>query len=103
LQPCGSHRPRCVCAAGWTWIPGVVASRMRTKSGIATSHDTPTVAHAMKEPSNDMGATAFGAAAGTMPVVLFTEACINITSSRLPPDFQYTQDIATDSAVTCSR
>ena len=48
----------------------------------------PTVTQATSVPSNDMGATALGRAAGTMPVVLFTEACISMTSSRLPSVFQ---------------
>ena len=51
---------------------------------------------ATNEPWKDSGSVACGTAAGTMPVVLFTEACISITRSRLPSVFQYSQAIATD-------
>jgi hypothetical protein len=61
------------------------------------------VVHATKEPRTANGSAASGNAAGTTFVVLFTEACITMTSSRLPALLQYSQAIATDSAVTWSR
>ena len=50
--------------------------------------DTATVLQATVEPSNDIGLTGYGREPGTIPVVLLTEACINITSMRLPLVFQ---------------
>ena len=79
------------------------APRIRARSGAAITHDSRTVTQATSEPRNASGVIASATAAGTMPPVLFTEACISITSSRLPFVFQYSQAIATDRAVTCSR
>jgi len=49
---------------------------------------TATVAQPTNEPWNDMESVAVGRAAGTMPVVLFTAACMIMTSRRLPFVFQ---------------
>jgi hypothetical protein len=47
-----------------------------------------------------MGAIAPSTAAGTMPVVLFTEACMSITRSRLLSVLQYNQASAIYNPVT---
>ena len=69
----------------------------------AISHDTAVVAQAIVDAANDSGSAAPGTVAGTIPPVLLIDACITMTSSKLPPLFQYNHAIITEIAVTCSR
>jgi hypothetical protein len=57
-------------------------------------------AHLPKTPN---GSVAPAVAEGTIPIVLFTDACISIVTNRLPPVRQYSQAMATDIAVVPSR
>ena len=72
---------------------------MRARSTADTAQAIATIAHAAVDAVHAHGSLAPGAVTRTMPDVLFTDACMNITSSRLPVR-EMAQAMATDIAVT---
>lgn len=54
----------------------------------APTHNTPIVIQAMLDAWSENAPGAVGPGEGTMPVVLFIAACINMTGTRLPLVFK---------------
>jgi hypothetical protein len=57
---------------------------IRVRHHPATIHMIAVASHAMNDASSENGRVAPGFAVGTIPVVLFTAACISIVINKLP-------------------
>ncbi len=69
-------------------IAPISARRMWARSGAATTHGQSDRHPGHQRAAERERVNRAGPAAGTISVVLFTDACITITSSRLPSVFQ---------------